>query len=253
MSRETCACAPVPRRWRQAPRQRSRICPRPKAIRSLLRPPLYGIAAMSTLATDSKMLVNALYHSAVVAGLAAGYAGLGKMVIGVALPPPKLDTSPRDVGIWSWWTSLSPWRPRTCLLNRGSFQPISWWTGAFSGTKWLFSILKSSGLDEERSRHDKAVEELVPRRQNSLENGLSVSTEKVRTSVVRGHAVQTYRGVDDAIREYWRVTGKHLYPLGPEPKLSDFYVRSTSQRDREIAFVVLGMAATGIIAYRLAK
>ena len=40
------------------------------------------------------------------------------------------------------------------------------------------------------------------------------------------------------------VTGKQLDPLGPVPKLSDFYVPSTSQRNREIAFVVLGMAAT---------
>ena len=30
-------------------------------------------------------------------------------------------------------------------------------TIAFSGSNWLFSMLKSSGLDEERKRHDKAV------------------------------------------------------------------------------------------------
>ena len=29
---------------------------------------------------------------------------------------------------------------------------------AFSGNIWLFSMLRSSGLDEERKRHDKAVE-----------------------------------------------------------------------------------------------
>ena len=43
------------------------------------------------------MLVNALYHSAVVSGLAAGYAWLGKMVIGGS--PPKLDLTSRDVGM----------------------------------------------------------------------------------------------------------------------------------------------------------
>ena len=52
---------------------------------------------MKTPATDGKMLVNALYHSAVVSGLAAGYARLGKMAIGGS--PPKLDFTPRDVGI----------------------------------------------------------------------------------------------------------------------------------------------------------
>lgn len=52
---------------------------------------------MTTPATDGKIFVNALYHSAVVSGLAVGYAKLGKMVIGGA--PPKLDFNSRDVGL----------------------------------------------------------------------------------------------------------------------------------------------------------
>ena len=66
---------------------------------------------MTTPATDGKMLVNALYHSAVVFGLAAGYARLGKMAIGVA--PRSLTLRPATLA-WSWWTSLSPWRPKRC-------------------------------------------------------------------------------------------------------------------------------------------
>ena len=31
---------------------------------------------------------------------------------------------------------------------------------AFSGSNYLFTILRSSGVDEERKRHDKAVEQL---------------------------------------------------------------------------------------------
>jgi len=52
---------------------------------------------MTTPITDGKMLVNALYHSAVVSGLAMGYSRLGKLAIGGA--PPKLDFTPRDVGM----------------------------------------------------------------------------------------------------------------------------------------------------------
>ena len=52
---------------------------------------------MTTPSTDGKMLINALYHSAVDCGLAAGYARLGKMAIGVS--PAKLDFTPRDVGM----------------------------------------------------------------------------------------------------------------------------------------------------------
>ena len=49
---------------------------------------------MTTPATDGKMLVNALYHSALVSGLAAGYAWLSKMAIGGSHP--KLDFTPGD-------------------------------------------------------------------------------------------------------------------------------------------------------------
>ena len=66
---------------------------------------------MTTPATDGKMLVNALYHSALVSSLAAGYARLGKMAIGGS--PTKLDLRPATMAL-SWWTSLSPWRPKTC-------------------------------------------------------------------------------------------------------------------------------------------
>lgn len=52
---------------------------------------------MTTPATDGKMLVNALYHSAVVSGLAVGYSRLGKMVIGGTSP--RLDFTPRDIGM----------------------------------------------------------------------------------------------------------------------------------------------------------
>ena len=56
---------------------------------------------MTTPATDGKMFVNALYNSAVVSGLAAGYARLGKMAIGGSPSPlpPELDFTPRDVGM----------------------------------------------------------------------------------------------------------------------------------------------------------
>ena len=123
----------------------------------------------------------------------------------------------------------------------------------FSGSNWLFSMLRSSGLDEERMRHDKAVEQLQAaqaewsRKRTERLDWISEDLHR------QGHAVQTFRDVDDAMREYSRVTGKKIDPLGPEPKLSDFYVPGSGQRDREIAFVVLGMATTGIIAYKLAK
>ena len=120
---------------------------------------------------------------------------------------------------------------------------------AYSGSNWLFSVLKSSGLDKERKHHNKAVEQLQAAQTEWSRNRterLDWISEDLRR---QGHAIQTFRDVDDAMREYSRVTGK-IDPLGPEPKLSDFYVPSSGQKDREIAFVILGMAETGIIAYK---
>lgn len=52
---------------------------------------------MTTPATDGKMVVNALYHAAVVSAIATGYARLGKMALGGS--PPKLDFTARDLGL----------------------------------------------------------------------------------------------------------------------------------------------------------
>ena len=46
---------------------------------------------------DGKQIVNAVYHAAVVSGLAMGYARLTQMVL--KGPIPKLDFTPRDIGM----------------------------------------------------------------------------------------------------------------------------------------------------------
>ena len=80
---------------------------------------------------------------------------------------------------------------------------------AFSGSNWLFSMLKSSDLDEERKRHDKAIEQL----QAAQAEWSRKRTERLdwisKDFRRQGHAVETFRDVDDAIREYWQVNGKN--------------------------------------------
>ena len=123
----------------------------------------------------------------------------------------------------------------------------------FSGSNYLFSMLRSSDLNEERKCHAQAVEQLQATQakwSRKRTEPLDWISDDLRR---QGQAVQNYRDVDDAMREYSRVTGTKTDPLGPEPKLSDFYVPSSGQRDREIAFVVMGIAATGLVAYKLAK
>ena len=88
---------------------------------------------------------------------------------------------------------------------------------AFSGSNWLFSMLRSSGLDEERKRHDKAVEQLQAAQakwSRKRTERLDWISEDLRRE---GHAVQTFRDVDDAMREYSRVTRKKLTPWDLSP------------------------------------
>ena len=95
---------------------------------------------------------------------------------------------------------------------------------AFSGSKYLFSMLRSSDFNEERKRHDQAVEQLQAA-QAKWSRKRTESLDWISEDFhCPGHAVQTFRDVDDAVREYSRVTGTKLDPLGPDSTLSDFYV-----------------------------
>ena len=126
---------------------------------------------------------------------------------------------------------------------------------AFSGSNYLFSMLRSSGVDEERKRHDQAVEQLQAAQaewSKQRTERLDWINEELRR---QGHAVQTFRDVDAAMREYALVTGgqNNLDPLGPEPQLGDFYTPSDGQKSSELIFVALGLGATGVLAYKLTK
>ena len=124
---------------------------------------------------------------------------------------------------------------------------------ASSGSNYLFSMLRSSGVDEECKHHDKAVELLQAAQANwsrRWTEHLDWINEELRC---QNHAVQTFRDANAAIRLYAQVTGKTLNPLGPEPQLSDFYMPSVDHKDREITFLILGMTVTGLVAYKLAK
>ena len=124
---------------------------------------------------------------------------------------------------------------------------------AFSGSNYLFSMLHDSGTLEEQKRHNEAVEQLQAAQaewSKARTERLDWINEELRR---QGHAVQTFNDVDAAIREYALITGNQLDPLRAEPKLSDFYMPSDEQKDRKITFIILGMAATGLVAYKLAK
>ena len=114
-------------------------------------------------------------------------------------------------------------------------------------------MLRDPGADEERKRHDQAVEQLQAAQvkwSRKRSERLDWINENLRR---QGHAVHTFCDVDKAIRQYNLVSGSALEQMEPKPKLSDFYLPSPEQRDREIAFVIMGLGATTFIAYTLTK
>ena len=52
------------------------------------------------------------------------------------------------------------------------------------------------------------------------------------------------------IKQYYYITGKKLDPLSQEPKLSDYYVPSPDQQNRELLFIV---AVKGFVAYSFCR
>ena len=127
---------------------------------------------------------------------------------------------------------------------------------AFSGSNFVFSMLRDPGADEERKRHDKALEQLQAAQvdwSRKRTERLDWINEEMRR---QGHAVRTFRDADEAIRQYNFVVDANSssrIALEPKPKLSDFYQPSPEQRDREIAFVILGLGATSFAAYYMLK
>ena len=124
---------------------------------------------------------------------------------------------------------------------------------AFSGSNYLFSKLDRGDTAEEQKRHDKAMEQL----QTAQAEWSQKRTERldwINKKLREQHqAGQDFHDADAAWREYTRLTGETLDPLGPEPQLSDLYTPSSAQKDREIAFVVGGMVVTGLVTYYIAK
>ena len=123
---------------------------------------------------------------------------------------------------------------------------------AFSGTNAAFSMLSDHGKAE-MQRHNLAMEQLSKAREDWSRDRQERLDLINKTLSDQRHAEHTFRGLDDAMREYHKVTGQQLLPLRDEPKLSDFYNPSRRRKDAEIALVVGGMAVVGVLAYKFSK
>ena len=120
---------------------------------------------------------------------------------------------------------------------------------AFTGGNYLFSHLGKDS-DEERKRHDKALEQLEAAQakwSKERTQRLDFINEQLQKE---HHAEQEFSDVDTAMKQYYYITGKDLQVLPPRPTLSDFYTPSEDQKKREISFIIGGMVLTGFVAWK---
>lgn len=117
---------------------------------------------------------------------------------------------------------------------------------AFSGSNFLFSQISGAA---ERKRHNLAMEKLQHERDIWNEERLKridFINERLKK---QGHAEKTFKSVDEAMREYYLLTGEEL---PPEPQLSDFLDDNdtVSIQNGEIAIVAAGIILTGYLTYK---
>ena len=119
---------------------------------------------------------------------------------------------------------------------------------AFSGLNYFFSKLSDS---KEKKRHDLASEKLESDR-DSWNQSRSQRIDYINQQLkLQGHAEKTFRDVEDAMHQYYNLTGTLLDPLPPEPHLYDYLdeEQTESIKNGELALIGVGMVATGVLVY----
>ena len=119
---------------------------------------------------------------------------------------------------------------------------------AFSGSNFLFHKLSSAS--EERKRHNKAMEELIHKR-NSWVKKRQERIDFINNKLMKERNSETkFTQLNRAMIAYSESNLPELPPLGKEPELELNESDSQNQHLREIGFITIGMIGIGIIIIR---
>ena len=120
---------------------------------------------------------------------------------------------------------------------------------AFSGSNFLFSQMSGAA---ERKRHNLAMENLQHERDTWNEERLERIDYINEELKKRGHAAKTFQNVDQAMQQYYFLTGTELPSLSSEPQLEDFLdddQRLAIQRG-ELTLITVGISTTAYLTYK---
>ena len=114
---------------------------------------------------------------------------------------------------------------------------------AFSGSNFLLSQMIGAG---ERKRHNVAMEKLQHERDTWNEERLQRIDYINEELKKRGHAAKTFENVDQAMQQYYFLTGTELLPLSSEPQLEDFLddASQLALQRGELTLIALGLLTT---------
>ena len=120
---------------------------------------------------------------------------------------------------------------------------------AFSGSNFLFSQMSSAA---ERRRHNEAMEKLQRARDEWNEGRLERLDFINKKLKEQDHAQRTFNNVDQAMAQYYFLTGEKLDGIQAEPQLSDFLHEEDQKKIEagELATVAVGLLITGYLTYK---
>ena len=120
---------------------------------------------------------------------------------------------------------------------------------AFTGSSYLFSRLSKDSTDAEKKRHDLATEQLQ-KAQTQWAQLIQQRVDFINKQIRLEQKAETkFTELNDTMREYHEVFGHDLPPLPQEPVLSDYYIPSDEQHNRELAFISLSMVGIRVVLY----
>ena len=117
---------------------------------------------------------------------------------------------------------------------------------SFIGGSYLAKYLTGNNIDEERKRHDKAIEKYQHDYQIYEEHRQKLidwQTERYKNKQI---ASSNMRSTDDALKLYNEAHQQKMQLQ--EPQFSNYYKPSSTQKKYEMAYVGGGMLAVGYVA-----
>ena len=122
---------------------------------------------------------------------------------------------------------------------------------AFTGSSYLFLRLSKDSINKERKGHDLATEQLQKVQvewAQKWQERIDLINKQLR---FERKSETNFKELNNTMREHQKVFGHELSPLPQKLVLSDFYVPSNEQHNRELAFIALSMVGIGGVLWYL--